>query len=206
MSAATTSSTGTAEPGFALFDSAIGRCAIAWRGEVVIGFALPAASDDDLRQRCRWPATDEALPTSVMSAAIADIHSLLGGDPIDLRHIPVALSGMSVFERSVLSALRDVPPGATITYGALAKRVGSPGAARAVGMAMARNPIPVIIPCHRVLAGGGRSGGFSAPGGITTKFRLLQMEQAGRAGEGMLFETLPLAVKGPQQPDSQIKP
>jgi len=62
-------------------------------------------------------------------------------------------------------------------------------------MAMARNPIPVIIPCHRVLAGGGRSGGFSAPGGVTTKFRLLQIEQAGRGGEGLLFPDLPLAVK-----------
>jgi methylated-DNA-[protein]-cysteine S-methyltransferase len=107
----------------------------------------------------------------------------------------VDLTGVPPFEQRVYALLREVGPGATITYGELAERAGSPGAARAVGAAMGRNPVPVIIPCHRVLAGGGRSGGFSAPGGVSTKFRLLEIERASRTGGALLFDELPLAVR-----------
>lgn len=183
---------------FALFDTEIGRCAIAWRGEAVCGFAIPAASDaetaDSLRRRIG--GAEPAEPPAVIGEAIRAVRRLLAGESTDLSFIPVDLAATPDFERRVYAALRGVAPGATITYGELAERAGSPGAARAVGMAMARNPVPVIIPCHRVLAGARRSGGFSAPGGVATKFKLLQIEQAGRGEAGMLFEDLPLAVKG----------
>ncbi len=182
---------------FTLFDTAIGRCGLAWRGGKVAGFALPGASDAATRDQLsrRHPGAGPAEPPPEIAAAIDGVRRLLDGEPADLSSVPVDLAGVPPFEGRVYEALRCVPPGATITYGELAERAGSPGAARAVGMAMARNPIPVIIPCHRVLAGGGRSGGFSAPGGVTTKFRLLQIEQAGRGCGAMLYDELPLALR-----------
>jgi methylated-DNA-[protein]-cysteine S-methyltransferase len=182
---------------FTLFDTAIGRCGLAWRGGKVVGFALPGASDAATCEQLsgRHPGAAPAEPPPEIAAAAEGVRKLLGGEAADLSSVPVDLAGVPPFERRVYALLRTVGPGATITYGELAERAGSPGAARAVGTAMARNPIPVIIPCHRVLAGGGRSGGFSAPGGVTTKFRLLQIEQAGSARGTILFEELPLAVK-----------
>ena len=182
---------------FALFDTALGRCAIAWRGDAVIGFALPGISEEATSAQLirRHPGAVVAEPSEVIARAIIAVRRLLAGERTDLSFIKVDLAGAAAFEGAVYEALRSVGPGDTVTYGVLAERAGSPGAARAVGMAMGRNPIPVIIPCHRVLAGGGKSGGFSAPGGVNTKFRLLQIEQAGR-GDTLLFEDLPLSVKG----------
>lgn len=180
---------------YALFDTAIGRCGIAWRDDAVAGFAL--AEGDDAATAARLIRRHEAAPAdphAAIAAAVQSVRRLLDGERIDLIDIPVILD-VPDFERRVYEALRNVPPGETITYGALAHRVGSPGAAQAVGAAMGRNPIPVIIPCHRVLAGSGKSGGFTAPGGVATKFRILQIERAGRGEDGMLFNDLPLAVK-----------
>jgi methylated-DNA-[protein]-cysteine S-methyltransferase len=180
-----------------LFDTAIGRCGIAWQGDAVAAFALPGAGDAEtlrsLLRRCPDAAPGE--PDDFVAAVIGDVRRLLSGEKLDLSDVPVDLSMLSDFEQRALAALRRVGHGETVTYGELAARLGAPGAAQAVGAAMGRNPVPVIIPCHRVLAGGGRSGGFSAPGGVTAKFRLLQIEQAGRSGERLLFDTLPLAVK-----------
>ena len=182
--------------GYRLFDTALGRCGIAWRGERVCAFALAAADDAATAQQLerRLPGCALASPPEPVAFAIAAVQRLLAGEAADLTQVAVDLDPVAPFERSVYQALRAVPPGETITYGELARRAGSPGAARAVGAAMGRNPIPVIIPCHRVLAGGGRTGGFSAPGGVTTKFRLLKIEQAG-GGKGLLFDQLPLAVR-----------
>jgi methylated-DNA-[protein]-cysteine S-methyltransferase len=182
---------------FTLFDTAIGRCGLAWRGSKVVGFALPGASDAATQEQLsrRHPGAAPAGPPPEIADAVEGVRKLLGGEPADLSSVPVDLSAVPPFERRVYALLRAIGPGVTIAYGELAERAGSPGAARAVGTAMARNPIPVIIPCHRVLAGGGRSGGFSAPGGVTTKFRLLEIERAGRSGGAMLFEELPLAVR-----------
>lgn len=188
-----------ASSGCALFETAIGRCGIAWGGDRVVGFALPDEDDEATLAPLlrRSPGSARAVPPPAIADAIASVRALLAGEPAELSTISVDLSGTPDFERRVYAALRAVPCGETITYGALAERVGSPGAARAVGAAMGRNPIPVIIPCHRVLASGGRGGGFSAPGGTTTKFRLLQIEQARRGAETMLFPGLPLAVAPP---------
>lgn len=178
-----------------LFDTAIGRCGIAWRDDAVAGFFMCGSDEDAAAARfaSRYRA-QPAEPTPTIAVVIDRVRRMLDGERIDLADVAVALD-VPDFERRVYEALRQVPPGETITYGALAERVGSPGAAQAVGAAMGRNPIPVIIPCHRVLAGSGKSGGFSAPGGVATKFRILQIERAGCGEDGMLFDDLPLAVK-----------
>lgn len=182
---------------FALFDTAIGRCAIGWRGERITAFRLPESSEGRLRSVIaeQWPSAEEAEPPPVIAEAIALVRRLLEGEKLGLHEIEVDLSRAPAFERSVWEAARQIPPGEVRTYGEIARELGQPGAARAVGVALGRNPIPVIVPCHRILAGGGKSGGFSAPGGVATKFRLLEIEGAKRAGESGLFDTLPLAVK-----------
>jgi O-6-methylguanine DNA methyltransferase len=99
--------------------------------------------------------------------------ALLGGEPVDLSDLTLDLESLPPFQRRVCEAARAIPVGSTLTYGEIAARIGEPGAARAVGQALGANPFPIIVPCHRVLAAGGKPGGFSAPGGVTTKLRSL---------------------------------
>ena len=120
---------------------------------------------------------------------------LVAGEDVDLTAVPLDLSQASPMERKVWEAALRIPPGEVRTYGDIAREIGAPGAAQAVGAALGRNPLPILVPCHRVLATGGRGGGFSAPGGTRTKFRMLEIEGARRPGEGGLFDVLPLAVK-----------
>jgi len=182
---------------YTLFDTAIGRCGIAWRSGLVVSTALPGEDDAATVSHLirRLPDAIEAEPEGVAANAVALVQRLLDGAAVDLSVVPVDLDACPAFERQIYALLREVPTGSTVTYGELAARAGAPGAARAVGMAMGRNPVPIIVPCHRVLASSGRSGGFSAPGGVTTKFRILQIEQAGRSSETLLFDNLPLAVR-----------
>ena len=119
---------------------------------------------------------------------------LLAGDRVDLRFIALETSALDPFEREVYAAARAIPAGEVRTYGELAAAVGRPGAARAVGRALGRNPWPIVVPCHRILAANA-AGGFSAPGGTDTKFRLLEIEGARRPGPPQLFDALPLAVR-----------
>ena len=180
---------------YTLFDTAIGRCGIAWRDDAVAGFLMCGSDENTAVSRfASRHQAQPAEPTLAIAAVVARVRRMLDGERIDLADVPVTLD-VPDFERRVYAALRLVPPGETITYGALAERVGSPGAAQAVGAAMGRNPIPVIIPCHRVLAGAEKPPLLPAPGGVVTKFRILQIERAGRGEDGMLFDDLPLAVK-----------
>ncbi|HEX8240167.1 MAG TPA: methylated-DNA--[protein]-cysteine S-methyltransferase [Allosphingosinicella sp.] len=194
MRAATTNN--PPESGFALFDTAIGRCALVWRGGLVIGAALPEATDERARASLarRFPGVREAEPPPFAASAIERMAGLLAGGRTDLGDIKVDPEG-SAFERDVWRAARRIPCGEVRSYGDIAREIGAPGAAQAVGLALGRNPAPIIIPCHRVLAADGRTGGFSAPGGVATKFRILEIEGAKRAGEPELFESLPLRVK-----------
>ncbi|HEX2763562.1 MAG TPA: methylated-DNA--[protein]-cysteine S-methyltransferase [Allosphingosinicella sp.] len=182
-------------PGFHIFDTAIGRCAILWRGGFVVGAALPESSDNAMRASLarRFPGAAETEAPAFVREAVRKVVSLLSGERTDLRDIPLALEG-SDFERSVWEAARAIPCGEVRSYGEIAGGIGAPGAAQAAGLALGRNPAPILVPCHRVLASGGRSGGFSAPGGVATKFRMLEIEGARRPGEAGLFEDLPLAV------------
>jgi methylated-DNA-[protein]-cysteine S-methyltransferase len=86
------------------------------------------------------------------------------------------LDGADLFRRAIYSAARKLGFGETTTYGGLADSAGHPGMARETGEALGRNPVPLIVPCHRILAAGGKIGGFSAPGGSSTKERLLALE------------------------------
>ena len=173
--------------GYALFDTALGRCGIAWSARGVVAVQLPEADEATTRSRLARSArgAPEAAPPPAVRAAIEAIAALLAGAKRDLEDVALDESGVPAFHRRVYAAARCSPPGRTATYGELAAQLGLPGAARAVGQALGRNPFTLIVPCHRVLAAGGRSGGFSAHGGVTTKLRLLEIE--GALGRESLF-------------------
>jgi len=126
----------------------------------------------------RFSGAVETTPTPDITCAIDAVVALMRGDAVDLRFIAIDMDGLPDFHQRVYDVARTIPPGVTLTYGEIAKRLGDPGSARAVGQALGRNPIPVIVPCHRVLAAGGKTGGFSAPGGSATKLNLLAIEGA----------------------------
>lgn len=180
-----------------LLPTSIGVCALVWRGERLVGSFLPDGDEDTLvrRIRKRFPAAARGAPPPGVERAAAGIVKLLESEPADFGSAPLDMDALPDFEREVYAAALAIPPGRTRTYGEIAQAIGRPGAARAVGMALGRNPFPIIVPCHRVLAAGGASGGFSAPGGVATKFRMLQIEGAGGGGEETLFGQLPLAVR-----------
>ena len=161
------------------------------------GASLPESNEARLRARLalRFPGAREASPPPPVAEAIALVGRLLGGEKLDLATIDLDLDATTNFEDAVYAAARCIPCGEVRTYGEIAEAIGEPGAARAVGAALGRNPVPIIIPCHRVLGSTGKAGGFSAPGGTATKFRMLEIEGARRPGDPELFEELPLAVK-----------
>jgi methylated-DNA-[protein]-cysteine S-methyltransferase len=165
---------------FALFDTAIGRCGIAWGERGIIGVLLPEAQPAATRARLRrrFPGAIEAPPSPPARRAIAHITLLLDGEPVDLSDLVLDTASLPEFQRRVYEVARTIPVGETLTYGEIAARIGEPGAARAVGQALGANPFAIIVPCHRVLAAGGKPGGFTAPGGVTTKLRLLATEGA----------------------------
>jgi len=171
--------------GYALFDTGIGRCAIAWNEAGIAGCALPEGDDEATRRRIARasPAYAEEEPPSAIAAAIRRIAALLAGARDDLRDLPLDLRGVPEFHRKVYERTRAIAPGETLGYGELARAIGMPGAAQAVGRALGENPFPVIVPCHRVLAADGSLHGFSAHGGIATKRRMLQIEGALVQGE-----------------------
>ncbi len=164
--------------GYALFETALGCCAAAWsdRGLVAVQLAEPSREATVARIRAQLGPVDETPPPAWARDAMQRIAHHIEGRLDDLADVPLDLERVPPFRRRVYEAARGVLPGETITYGDLAARVGSPGGARAVGQAMAKNPLPIVVPCHRVLAAGGGIGGFSAPGGASTKRRLLAIE------------------------------
>jgi methylated-DNA-[protein]-cysteine S-methyltransferase len=182
--------------GFALFQTAIGACGIAWGERGVIGVQLPGRSEAATRAqlRRRFPDAPETVPPPEAQRAIAAIVALLAGEQRELADVALDMTGVPAFERRVYEVARGIAPGATLTYGEIAARLDAPGDARAVGEALGRNPFPIVVPCHRVLAAGGKVGGFSANGGIATKLRLLSIEGARTSAAPMLFESLPLAA------------
>ena len=164
--------------GFTLFDTAIGRCGIAWSDRGLVGVQLPEGGDAETRERMlnRFPAAAETVPPPKMQHAIDAIVALLKGEPNDLSAITLDMEGVASFHRRVYEVARTIPPGKTLAYGDIAARLGTARAARAVGQALGRNPFPIVVPCHRVLAAGGKIGGFSAHGGTATKRRMLAIE------------------------------
>ncbi len=142
------------------------------------------------RMAQRFPQCGACIqpPPAAVQEAIVAITALLDGtppDPTDLTHLVLDMDGVPPFHQRVYALARQIPPGETLTYGELARRMGEPGAARAVGQALGYNPFAPVVPCHRVLAADGRSGGFSANGGVSTKLRMLLIERACFNGPGL---------------------
>ncbi len=165
---------------FALFDTAIGRSGIAWSARGIVAVQLPLPSEAQTRGRLqqRYPSLIEAPPPAVVEAAITRMVALMDGHQNDLTDIALDLGDSPEFNRRVYAIAREILPGKTMTYGDIAKRLGGVDLSRQVGQAMGQNPCPIIVPCHRVLAAGGKPGGFSANGGVDTKLRMLAIEGA----------------------------
>ena len=176
---------------YTLFETPIGLCGLAWNERGVVGFQLP--EDDTLAMRNRmakrFPGICESPPPQPIQSVIRDVTALLQGDARDLSTVPVDMDGVPDFDRRVYELARSIPPGRVLTYGEIASRLGIDNA-RAVGQALGRNPLAVIVPCHRVVAADGKLGGFSANGGATTKRRLLAIEGARRDESPTLFDLI----------------
>ena len=165
---------------FAIFDSPIGACGVIWGERGITGVQLPMGSEEKTRNRIRQRNGDaaEAVPTVQVQRAIERIIELLAGKPDDLIDLVLDLDGVPEFNRGVYDIARSIPPGKTMTYGDIAKKLGGVELSRDVGQALGRNPCPIVVPCHRVLAAGNKPGGFSANGGVVTKLKMLEIEGA----------------------------
>jgi len=183
--------------GYSVFSTAIGECAVAWSANALTAVQLPEgdAAAAHARMRRRFPNASASEPPAFAREAIADIRALVAGERRDLTGVPLDMERLSAFAREVYAIARAIPPGETMTYGEIAARLGDPAAARAVGEAMGQNPYPIVVPCHRVLAAGGKLGGFSAHGGAATKLRLLEIEGAAIGEPAPLFGDLPRAIR-----------
>jgi methylated-DNA-[protein]-cysteine S-methyltransferase len=163
------------DDGFALFDTALGACGIVWGPRGIRRLVLPERTRGATRRRIEESAR-EAKPPRAVRRVMRDVARQLEGGLASHRGAELDLDSATPFTRRVYEALRDVAPGETVSYGELAARAGSPKAARAVGRAMATNPLPLLVPCHRVIGANGKAVGFTAYGGIATKEKLLALE------------------------------
>ncbi|NLU83195.1 methylated-DNA--[protein]-cysteine S-methyltransferase [Rhodococcus sp. HNM0569] len=179
--------------GFALFDSALGTCGVAWRGAGIVAVQLPESSPETTRERLTATVrtldddAHEHEPPGEVASVVEAMRRHVAGALDDLRWVQLDFEGVSDFDTSVYELTRAITPGNVRTYGDVAAELGSPGAAQAVGQALGRNPIPLVVPCHRVLAADGGIGGFSAGGGTVTKRELLALEHAPGFDDPVLF-------------------
>ena len=165
------------------FETTIGRCGVRWTEVGIAEVLMPGTRGPGGE---RLEAASSEVPESVRRA-IAGMVALLDGEPQDLRWVSLDERHLDAFRRGVYAATREIAPGSTASYGEIARAVGEPRAAREVGVALAQNPFPIIVPCHRVLAATGALHGFSAPGGIATKRRMLEIERAPGFTQQALF-------------------
>lgn len=172
---------------YCLFETSLGTCGIAWREAADCGSqafviavqlpeATPRATESRIARKCG--ASQPGAPPKQIAELIEKMQKHLEGEVQDFRSVALDLENFDTFFRQIYEATREIPPGQTRTYGEIAKAVGQPAAAQEVGQAMAKNPVPIIVPCHRVSAARGKLGGFSAPGGPATKAKLLAIEGA----------------------------
>src|SRR5262245_16238905 len=162
-----------------VFETAGGFCGIAWNGVGIASFRLPSRTAEAAEHSLlrRLPRAAPATPPPRIAQVVAAAQGYFAGERMDFSDVVLDLEGQEEFFARVYALVRRVGWGDTTTYGAVAKELGAgPETARDVGQAMARNPVPLIIPCHRVLAAGGKVGGFSAPGGQSAKLRMLELE------------------------------
>jgi methylated-DNA-[protein]-cysteine S-methyltransferase len=173
-----------------IFETVLGFAGLAWNETGLIGVHLPEQTTEPVRKRMhqRFPeAVETDAPPARIEAAMADIRRLLEGEKPDLLDVAIDEARVPDFNRRVYEIARAIPPGETLTYGEIATRLGDKLLARDVGAAMGANPWPIVVPCHRVVAAGGKLGGFSARGGAQTKLKLLAIEGAKAAAQGDLF-------------------
>jgi methylated-DNA-[protein]-cysteine S-methyltransferase len=164
---------------YLVFETASGFCGIAWNDVGITRFQLPTSSADGTERNLRRQLRDAepGTPPRKVAEAVTAATRYFAGEKIDFSDVQLDLEGQDEFFKQIYAATRRIGWGHTTTYGTLAKELGAgPEAARDVGQAMAKNPVPLIIPCHRVLAAGGKVGGFSAPGGSAAKVRMLELE------------------------------
>lgn len=175
--------------GYALFETAIGWAGIAWGEQGLVGVHLPEPNSETTRRGLlrRFPDAAEGEVPPRFASTVDGIQALMRGEPADLSEAPLDLSRTPQFHARVYELARAIPAGETLTYGEVAVMLGDKLLARDVGAALGKNPWPIVVPCHRVTAAGGRPGGFSARGGVNTKLKLLAIEGAKAAGQGDLF-------------------
>jgi methylated-DNA-[protein]-cysteine S-methyltransferase len=183
----------SAAPRFAVFATAIGECAIAWSDVGLTGVWLPETRPGALRRRLarHLASAREQAPSPLIAGVIEAICRSLAGERVDLRAVPLDLAAIDGFRRRVYAVTQAIAAGGVLTYGAVAAQVGASASARAVGQALGANPFPIVVPCHRVVATSGGLGGFSAPGGVALKRRLLALEDARLDGPPGLFDEPP---------------
>ncbi|MBY0363703.1 MAG: methylated-DNA--[protein]-cysteine S-methyltransferase [Phreatobacter sp.] len=176
--------------GLILFDTALGVVGLAWSERGIVAVRLPAATPEATRASflARHPDACEAAPPPAILDVIDRIAALTRGERVDLSGAPLDRDGLPDFQARVTDVTLAISVGDTLTYGEVARRIGEPGAAQAVGRALGANPWPIVVPCHRVLAASGKTGGFSAPGGVDTKLKLLSIERARTSAAPTLFD------------------
>jgi len=174
---------------YTLFETAIGWAGLAWGEHGLVGVHLPEREPGIARRSLlrRFADAVEAGPTEDLAPVVEAIRALMRGEKADLTGAPLDLARVPAFNAKVYEIARRIPPGETLTYGEIAVRLGDKLLARDVGAALGQNPWPIVVPCHRVTAAGGKLGGFSARGGARTKLRLLAIEGAPAAAQAELF-------------------
>jgi methylated-DNA-[protein]-cysteine S-methyltransferase len=187
--------------GYTIFDTAIGRCGIAWGDGGIIGVQLPEAREIETRRRLfrLYPEARELRPPLNIEIAIEGIAALLRGQTADLSDVSLDMTGIPAFDARVYAFTRTIPRGETRIYGEVAAKLRASGAVRSVAQAISRNPFMIIVPCHRVLEAGSYADRISPNGGVISKRRLLSIEGAGSPGSRTLFDVL-LPVAPPRPP------
>jgi len=161
-----------------LFETALGVIAIAWRGTAIVRLLLPQSDTAAMARKMEALGAIPGEPAGRIAGTVDMVRRYADGQNVDFSGVEVAAGEVGPMRDAIYAALRQVAHGQTLTYGELAERAGYKGMAREIGEAMGRNPVPLIVPCHRIVAAGGRIGGFSAPGGSATKQKMLRLEGA----------------------------
>ncbi|MCO5080035.1 MAG: methylated-DNA--[protein]-cysteine S-methyltransferase [Rhizobiaceae bacterium] len=159
-----------------VFDTAIGWIGLGWTERGIARLLLPQRDRDAMERKLAAVGGTPAIPPEWVAGVIERLRRYAAGEVVTFDDIPVDLAGVDDFRLAIYDAARELGFGVTTTYGALAATAGHPGLARETGAALGQNPVPIIVPCHRILAAGNKIGGFSAPGGSATKEKLLAME------------------------------
>ena len=180
---------------YLMLETPFGTCGIAWHERGLTRLQLPEPTPDATEQRLAvhgrrpWAASDPLPPA--IAAIVTELTSYFAGDATTFADVEIDFGPRPRIHLDLYATARKIPWGETVTYGELARAIGMPGGARVVGQVMGSNPVPVIMPCHRVLASGNALRGFSAPGGIATKQRLLDLERATAVERLPLFAARP---------------